>query len=206
MDKFQKRYLDHQFRKKRMIEHFEGGEKTFYGIEVQGDIFNVLTNRRSQRHFTNQPVADNEIEYILEAIRISPSSCNRQAITVRIYRTVQDKDKIQELLVGGVSWIAGADIIMLLFADPIAYKSPNEKEFMHWLDAGVCVQSVYIACEVLGLGCCFVNPNIRPEDRDEFHHNYNPKDRIFCGALAIGNYNKKAKCPPKRSINEIRYK
>lgn len=71
-----------------------------------------------------------------------------------------------------------------------AYKSPAEVDFMPYLDAGFIGMNVYYSATALGLGCCFVNPNIREENRKEFNSIFN-KEYRFCGAIALGNYNKK---------------
>jgi len=89
------------------------------------------------------------------------------------------------LLVGGVGWIHRANEIWLLVADWEAYK--EGLPFMPFLDAGIIVQQIYLTCESLGLGCCFVNPNVRiinsPHFENVFGININQR---FCGALAIG--------------------
>jgi hypothetical protein len=44
----------------------------------------------------------------------------------------------------------------------------------------------------MNLGCCFVNPNIRPENQEFFKQRFDIKNsQLFCGALAIGQYDLK---------------
>ena len=72
------------------------------------------------------------------------------------------------------------------------YKNPAERDFMPYLDAGVIIQTAYLTCEALNYGVCFVNPNIRPENQEFFKQRFGIKEnQLFCGALALGKYDKK---------------
>lgn len=197
MDEFQKRYEDHQLRKSKTLEERSGDEfqKNYESFPY---IKRIMENRRSQRIFNDELIADCEINEILNAIRISPSSCNRQAIYIKEVRP----EDIEKYLVGGKNWINKANRTFLLFADKIAYKSPNEKQFMPFLDAGFACQNVYLICEALNIGCCFVNPNIKEENKQSFMNEYG--NDYFCGAIAIGRYDKKAIKPPLREIIKVK--
>lgn len=197
MDEFQERYLEHQERKTSSLEHFEGNNKNSYTLLEQTALKEVLYNRRSQRIFNNDPISDEDMQWVLRAINIAPSSCNRQAI----YVVDVLPEEIEPLLVGGRGWINKADRVLLVFADKLAYKSPNEVNFMPYLDAGFAGQNVYLICEILDIGCCFVNPNIREENKVEFLQKYGYD--YFCGVFALGHYDKKAKTPPLRDISKI---
>lgn len=189
IDKFQERYLKHQERKSRMLSgEIENGEEKIFDNYAFAEIFR---NRVSQRIFNEDRITDDELNYIKEAIVDTPSSCNRQAVQIKMIRHSDDKDKLEELLVGGSKWISKADIIILLLADMEAYKSPAEVNFMPYLDAGFIGMSVYYASTAIGVGCCFVNPNIREQNKEEFKNIY-AKDYRFCGAIALGHYDKKA--------------
>jgi nitroreductase len=65
---------------------------------------------------------------------------------------------------------------------------------MPYLDAGVIIQTVYLATEALNIGCCYVNPNIREENKEFFKKRFKIEgDVLFCGALVLGKYNLKHK-------------
>ena len=58
---------------------------------------------------------------------------------------------------------------------------------MPYLDAGVIVQQVYLACTELDIGCCYVNPNMRNNHAKFFEETFMPNpDHRFCGAMALG--------------------
>lgn len=184
-DIYQERYLTHQLRKKELLANESFGSYNFkiYNTEEQKSFFEVLRNRCSQRNFSEEPI---DLNPILETIDLSPSSCGRKGILVR---RVENKELLSGLLVGGVGWIQRAKEVLFLVADMDCYKNPVERDFMPYLDAGVIVQTAYLTCEVMNYGCCFVNPNIRPENKEFFKKSFDIKDNeLFCGALAIGKY------------------
>lgn len=203
VDVYQARYLEHRLRKRRFIVD-ELGE-TCWSAENEEALFSVLRTRRSQRVFDGEQLTEIELNRIYEAIRLAPSSCNRQAILVKPITDKLEKEWLGHLLVGGTGWLAKAYVVLLLFADMAAYKSPAEVDFMPWLDAGFVGENVYLAATALNIGACFVNPNIRLEDRPEFDRLFNLRSHLFCGAMALGRYTVRAPEPSKRRLEEIFY-
>lgn len=169
-------------------------------------VLTALHSRRSQRTFNGQPVSEDELHAVYEAIRLAPSSCNRQAILVRVVDSDVDRAALERLLVGGRGWVDGAAVVLLLFADLLAYKAPGESDYMPYLDAGFVGQNAYLAAEALGLGACYVNPNVREDNRAEFDDIFNPRKHLFCGAVALGRYDVKTSRPPKRELEEMFYR
>lgn len=192
-DIFQQRYLEHMERKKK----FQTIDKIFYSSEEARLLSEIIKNRRSQRTFNQKSITEKEINLLLDSIKHAPSSCNRQAIYIKVF------DKIENILVGGKYWMDKANMVFLIFADMKAYKSPNEILFMPFLDAGVAVENIYLMAEALGVGVCFVNPNIRDINKDRFNALYNKEGNKFCGAIALGHYDKKAIVPKKRNSLDI---
>ena len=76
---------------------------------------------------------------------------------------------------------------------------------MPYLDAGFVAQSIYLVAEALGVGACFVNPNIREANKGAFNDEYNQAGLRFCGAMALGYYDVRGPESPKRGIGEIFY-
>lgn len=201
MDIYQKRYLAHQKRKAESLAGKEGVENCV----VEDDVLSVIRARVSQRIFNNKPIIPENMVKIYESICLAPSSCNRQAILIKMIVVDTDKQRLDNLLVGGKDWLAGARVILLLFADMAAYKSPAEIEFMPYLDAGIVIENVYLAATALGIGVCYVNPNIQKEDKTAFAQRFNPRGLRFCGALALGLYDVRAARVSKRRVEEIFY-
>lgn len=179
-DSYQERYERHQAKKKKQLA-FSEGEKA----ECASDVLGALELRRSQRVFNGQPIDQEIFDNILRVSEIVPSSCNRHGLKMRVISERKDKELLGGLLVGGVGWVHRADKIVLFLADPVAYKSPNEREFMHYCDVGFLAMGMWLAAEQHGIGVSYINPNISHKDifQEKFGHEF-----IFCGALALGNY------------------
>lgn len=189
-DIYQERYLAHQERKKQILASTFGTQDfKVYTKREKEAFFEVLKNRSSQRAFNREEI---DLETIMWAIDQSPSSCDRKGVGVVPIQERDKKDLLSGLLVGGVGWVNRAHTVLLLVANMDAYKSPAEKDFMPYLDAGVVIQTTYLACEAMNYGCCFVNPNVRPENQEFFRERFElGENELFCGALAIGKYDKK---------------
>ena len=189
-DVYQKRYLEHQERKKRILtNNFGNKEWKVYTKKEQDSFLEVLEGRCSQRVFNNQEI---DLSPILSALELAPSSCDRHGILTSTITERNEKDLLSGLLVGGVGWINRAKAILLLKADMDCYKSPAEKDNMPYLDAGVIIQTVYLTSEVFNIGCCYVNPNIRDENKQFFYDRFNiGENEVFCGALALGSFDLK---------------
>lgn len=180
---YQDRYLKHQKRKKECLSG-RYDKEIRYPKATSDVLKGIFAGRNSSRVFSGEEVTDDELEYILSLVDTSPSSCDRKAVGWVIIDDRQDKEILSGLLVGGVGWIHRADKIVLLLADMVAYGSPAERDFMPYLDAGVLIQSFYLASEVLGVKCCYVNPNIREQNKKIFNK-YN-EGKLFCGAIVLG--------------------
>jgi len=184
-DIYQERYLKHQEAKKNRSATEPRNE---YSDKEIMTLFKIMHNRRSQRIFNDEVIDGDRMNGIMKAAALAPSSCNRRAVRPQIISTNKSKSELEKFLVGGKGWIDKANIIILLLADMLAYKSQNEVDFMLYLDAGFVAQNIYLAGEALGVGACFVNPNVREEDMYEFSSLFIPKGHRFCGALALGCY------------------
>lgn len=202
---YQERYVKHQARKKSQITESVGAKvaKPYDPLIVH----KILSRRRSQRVFSSEPIADEHRDKILASAMFAPNSCNRHGICMKVVRERRDKELLGGLLVGGVGWVHRADTIVLFLADPIAYASPNEKEFMHYCDVGFKAMTMWLTAESYGIGACYINPNL--VNREVFMGTFGTvlEDRmihpfIFCGALALGNYEKRALPSERPSVED----
>ena len=186
IDLYQKRYLDYH----KIRRHLSDEPPPNYDAHEQRVCLKIMKGRRSQRVFNGAALTTNEIARLLLAIQLAPSSCNRRAVYGRMVGTEDEKNTLSALLVGGAGWIHTADVIMLLLADMAAYKSPAEVSYMPYLDAGFIAQNALLIAESLGIGACFVNPNIREENKPAFDAGFSEGNK-FCGAIALGHYDKR---------------
>jgi nitroreductase len=163
VDKYQKRYTAHQMRKSAVLKK-------------------LIKDRHSTRVFSEKEVPQDLVKQLIDSIVDCPSSCDRQPISIKVVDDRDDKSFLNGVLVGGVGWIHRANKILLIFANSSAYK--ERQVFMPFLDAGVVVYHLYLMAQMMGLKCCFVNPNIRERHQPVFRVFFGSD--IFCGAFAIG--------------------
>jgi len=182
MDKYQERYLKHQARKKKMLSpSFKPKHKDHRNPKF----WDVIKNRKSTRVFGDKDI---KIDKLINSIKYIPSSCDRKPLHFYLEDGANNKALLGGLLVGGVGWIHRAKYIMLLFVDMKAYKSPAEKDFMPYLDAGVAVEHLYLTAEALNIAVCYVNPNIREENKEIFNKRFNKEGLLYVGAMILGSY------------------
>jgi len=144
----------------------------------------LMQKRYSERIFSDKEISSEYITKILDAGRLAPSSCDRGGVRPVVLDGRDDKQLLSGLLVGGVGWVHRAPHLILLVANKTAYK--ENLEFMPYLDAGFMAQNIWLECTDLGIGCCFVNPNIREEHKYILHKSILTEGRKLCGVLAIG--------------------
>ena len=165
LDKYQKRYLKHQ-------------------EDKQKELIKIMKARHSKRMFSKKEVEQEKIDELLKVVDLAPSSCDRKAVKVKVITDRDQKALLGGILVGGVGWIHRAPAILLITADPVAYKAGDEIKFMPYLDGGVVAQQLALTATALGLHGCFANPNIREFNKDHYHKIFGPE--ILTMAFAIG--------------------
>ncbi|WP_286885462.1 nitroreductase family protein, partial [Aneurinibacillus sp. UBA3580] len=75
------------------------------------DVLKVMTNHRSIRSYTNEPVNDEQLNAIMDAVQAAPTSINGQHVTVICVKDPVKKKKIAEL-VGNQAWVDQAPVFL----------------------------------------------------------------------------------------------
>jgi len=187
-DPYQARYLEHLQRKAAMIASDSVPTET-----------SLTDQRRSIRVFQDRPVPELLLHEIFEAVRAAPQSCNRQALTL----SVVPGSEVGGWLLGGRGWAEKAPVIVLVFADLAAYKSPYAATHMPWVDAGVALGTIVYAAFACGLGSCIISFRVDPEAEVGFRALFNPHGRLFCGAVALGYSGITPDMPEKKPLSEL---
>lgn len=182
-DSYQARYMRHQEKKKHQLMFGQGAEQA--SLPDAYSLDELLSFRRSQRVFDKKEISEAILQKILATAETAPSSCNRHGLKLKVIRERDDKELLGGILVGGAGWVHRADTIILFLADPEAYASPRERDFMHYCDVGFTAMGMWLTAETLGIGAAYINPNLSHPDVMAFKYSSN---LIFCGALALGYY------------------
>jgi len=115
------------------------------------DILEVIRNRRSDRHFDGRPVAQADIDLLIEAFRWAPSSTNRQPWRL-IFATSAEANRAFDdaLSAGNKQWACAAPVKMVVVGTP--EEQPDRNGLHMWLlDAGLALENMLIQGYAMGM-------------------------------------------------------
>jgi len=128
------------------------------------DILEVIKSRRSIRRYKNDPVPDEALETVLEAVRWSPSWANTQCWEIVVVKEPKERTELAGTLPKGnpaVSSMMNAPIVLVLCGIKGVsgyYKGQAATEKGDWLmfDLGIAMQTLCLAAHAQGLGTVVV--------------------------------------------------
>ena len=132
------------------------------------DLFETIKMRRSVRKYLNNPVENEKLEAVLEAVRMAPSWANYQCWRLVVVRDNAMKAKISALSYvesyfttkgyktnPSMKALAEAPVVIILCADPAQSGSLWNQNY-YLVDAGLAAQNMMLAARAQGLGTVFV--------------------------------------------------
>ena len=167
-----------------------GQEESRNGSKASRDIFEIINNRRSIRHFTDKPISDATLETILEAGIRAPFAAQLYSMTY-----TRNSEKIKKLKPIGV--YPTTKVLIVFFVDSRKlFKIIQRKGYAYnyddgillWMgiqDATLVAANVILAAEALGLGSVLLGAT--PMKADLVSKIFNVPDRVFpVVALCLG--------------------
>lgn len=111
------------------------------------ETFDAIRARRDVREYADRPIAQEDLDRILEAGRRAPSARNWQPWD---FVVVTDRDALQRLskVWQGAGHVAGSAATIAVVADD----SEDERRLVQWFDLGQAAMSIMIAAADLGIG------------------------------------------------------
>lgn len=120
----------------------------------------LFLKRRSTRKFTGEPVTKSELERILEAALLAPTSMNRKPCN---FMVVENKDTLAELSKckdHGADLIAGSDKAIVVVADTMIADT--------WIeDSSIAMTYMHLMATELDLGSCWVQVHLRSRNGND---------------------------------------
>lgn len=114
------------------------------------DVWDAIRSKRAIRQFVDEPLAESDIERILDAGRRSQSSKNSQPWH---FIAIQDRETLRSLSKLGnfLGHVAGAAMCVAILTPP-----PDDNERYPWnmFDAGQCAAYMQLAAQEIGVGSC----------------------------------------------------
>lgn len=131
---------------------------------IMNSVLETLNDHRSIRQYTNEPVSEEQLTAIIDAVQAAPSSINGQQVTVITVQNPETKKKVADLT-GGQAWIEQAPVFLLFCADfnrakiateltgtDLKVTDGAEAVLVGATDVGIAVGTATAAAESMGLG------------------------------------------------------
>ena len=162
-------------------------------------LLDTLRERRSIRRFTNQPVEQDKIDQLVEAMLRSPSSKSQYPWS---FVVVQDKEKLEKLSglkPHGATFLKNAPLAIVVCGDPELCDVWVE-------DCSIASIILHIQAADLGLGSCWIQVRKREHESGIMGEQYVqeelnlPPSLNVLAVIAIGYPEEEKKGHPKDSL------
>ena len=124
---------------------------------IEMELLDVMLERRSTRKFNDEPISKSELDKILAAALLAPTSMNRKPCN---FMVVERKETLEELSRSkdhGADLIKGADKAVVVIADTLIADT--------WIeDSSIALTYMHLMATELGLGSCWVQIHMRSRD------------------------------------------
>ncbi len=122
--------------------------------QTANDFFQVIQKRRSIRRYKSDKIPDSDLQKILQAARLAPSTNNSQS-----WRFIVVKDPQTIALLGQPAqqrFIANANAIIVVLGEKQSSCCPGNLARWHLQDPMIATDHLVLAATALGYGSCWV--------------------------------------------------
>ncbi len=118
--------------------------------------FHTLSQQRySVRDYADTPVSKEQIETLLDTVRLAPSAVNRQPWIFIVITQPEVKEKIQRCYAR--EWLRTAPVYIVICGDhSTSWKRPSDGKDHCDIDIAICTEHLCLAATQMGLGTCWV--------------------------------------------------
>lgn len=185
------------------------------------DVMQAIKDRRSIRKFLADPVPEEALNTVLEAIRLAPSWANTQCWRLVIVRDAETRSKLAETLKstkpGGknpaTEAVRNAPIVIVACAakelsgyykdeDGRSVPVTDKGEWWFMFDLGVALEHAALAAHALGLGTVHVGLFDTAEVVKILSV---PEDNVVVELLPLGWPDQEPPARPRKEINEVAF-
>lgn len=118
------------------------------------ELLDIMLKRRSTRKFNDKPVTKSELDKILQAALLAPTSMNRKPCNFMIVERKETLEKLSKSKDHGASLIKGADKAIVVVGDTLIADT--------WIeDSSIALTHMHLMATELGLGSCWVQIRLR---------------------------------------------
>ncbi|MDD2455042.1 MAG: nitroreductase family protein [Kiritimatiellae bacterium] len=143
-----------------------------------------IWTRRSVRAFIPEPVAEDDVQAMLEAAMAAPSACCRDPWAFIVLRQAPARKAVAACLPNG-GFLADAPLGIIVCG---SQKRAHAESLSYLLqDCSAAIENILLAANALGLGSCWLGIHPREERIAALHEALDfPSDCLPVGAIAIG--------------------
>ena len=166
------------------------------------NVFEAIKTRRSVRAFTDKPVADEEVEKLIEAARWAPSAGNLQPWEFVIVRDPQVKRGLCEAALNQ-AFVEEAPVVIVVCANPTRSSKGYGSRGINLYclqDTAAATQNILLAAHAIGLATCWVGAFKEEEARKTLNA---PEELRPIAILPVGHPAEKPMARPRRHLNDI---
>lgn len=121
------------------------------------ELIDVMYKRRSSRKFTDEPVTKEELDKILQAALLAPTSMNRKPCNFLVVERPETLKKLAEAKNHGAELLAGANKAIVVLASALDADTWCE-------DSSIALTYMHLMATDLGLGSCWVQIHLRDKN------------------------------------------
>ena len=119
------------------------------------DILSLSRERFSARKFTSEAVSQEDLEYIMESVRLAPSACNKQPWHWLIVRSDEAKQQLQQAYDRPWFKTAPMYVVGMKNVEENWVRKYDEKHHGD-IDVAIATEHLCLAATERGLGTCWV--------------------------------------------------
>lgn len=121
------------------------------------ELMDVFLNRRSTRKFNGEKITKDELDRILQAGLLAPTSMNRKPCNFMVVENKDILSKLSKAKDHGAGLLEGADKAIVVLVDTLIADTWCE-------DSSIALTYMHLMATELGLGSCWVQIHLRKKD------------------------------------------
>ena len=118
------------------------------------DFKELIRARYSCRAYRDDPVEEEKLAAVLEAARLAPTACNRQAFRLYVVPTAKRQQALQQLY--GREWLAQAPLLIGIAGEPGRNWVRRDGRNYVDVDCAIAMDHLILQAADLGLGTCWI--------------------------------------------------
>jgi nitroreductase len=184
------------------------------------DVFEAIRNRRSIRHYKNDPVDEKNVQAVLEAAHWAPSWGNTQCWRFIVVRDPRTKSQIADTLLretvdsesvknAATEAINQAPVLIVICAElgqagcrPAGVQVTDKGDYWYMFDTALAMENLTLAAYALGLGTVIIGAFDAPKVTKILGI---PADFCVVAMTPLGVPDRKGQVSPRKQLSEVLY-